>query len=138
MPDSKPIFAATDLFDPVELGPYRLANRIVMAPLTRARARGADVPSPLAAEYYAQRASAGLIVAEATQISPQGKGYAGPKELAAVFMVGKFDHFAEKPHAEKSEKSEKSDAEKPSSDKANDPCAGAAYTPFPELEKLPR
>lgn len=66
---------------------------------------------------------------------PQGKGYAGPKELAAVFMVGKFDHFAEKPHAEKSEKS---DAEKPSSDKANDPCAGAAYTPFPELEKLPR
>lgn len=66
----------TDLFDPVHLGPYKLANRIVMAPLTRARAGAGDVPGPLAAEYYAQRATAGLIIAEATQISRQGKGYA--------------------------------------------------------------
>ena len=66
----------TDLFDSVQLGPYRLHNRIVMAPLTRSRAQAADVPSKLAAEYYAQRASAGLIIADATQISPQGKGYA--------------------------------------------------------------
>ncbi len=76
MPDSSAVHAATDLFDPVQLGPYRLRNRVVMAPLTRSRAQPGDVPSPLAPEYYGQRASAGLIIAEATQISPQGKGYA--------------------------------------------------------------
>ena len=67
---------ATDLFAPVRLGPLTLANRIVMAPLTRSRAGTGDVPRALNAEYYAQRATAGLIVSEATQISPQGKGYA--------------------------------------------------------------
>ncbi|HWK32676.1 MAG TPA: alkene reductase, partial [Hyphomicrobium sp.] len=56
----------SDLFDPVQLGPYRLANRIVMAPLTRSRADDAGVPGELQATYYAQRASAGLIIAEAT------------------------------------------------------------------------
>ncbi|MET3134941.1 N-ethylmaleimide reductase [Oxalobacteraceae bacterium GrIS 1.11] len=66
----------SDLFLPITLGPYELANRIVMAPLTRNRAQPGDVPGALAAEYYRQRATAGLIVAEATQISPQGKGYA--------------------------------------------------------------
>jgi N-ethylmaleimide reductase len=66
----------TDLFQPAQLGPYQLTNRIVMAPLTRSRAQKDDIPSDLAAEYYAQRASAGLIIAEATQISRQGKGYA--------------------------------------------------------------
>ena len=66
----------TDLFEPVQLGPCRLANRIVMAPLTRSRASPAGVPTPLMAEYYAQRASAGLIVAEGTNISPQARGYA--------------------------------------------------------------
>lgn len=65
----------TDLFDPVQLGPYTLANRIVMAPLTRSRADDAGVPGELQATYYRQRASAGLIVSEATNISPQGKGY---------------------------------------------------------------
>lgn len=63
------------LFESVQLGPYLLANRIVMAPLTRSRALEGDVPSELAITYYRQRASAGLIIAEATQISPQGKGY---------------------------------------------------------------
>ncbi len=67
--------AATDLFDPVALGPYTLANRIVMAPLTRSRADDAGVPGELQATYYSQRASAGLIVTEATNISAQGKGY---------------------------------------------------------------
>ena len=67
--------AQTDLFDPVQLGPYELANRIVMAPLTRSRADDAGVPGELQATYYAQRASAGLIVTEATNISAQGKGY---------------------------------------------------------------
>jgi len=65
----------SDLFDPVQLGPYRLANRIVMAPLTRSRADDAGVPGELQATYYAQRASAGLIIAEATNITAQGKGY---------------------------------------------------------------
>lgn len=66
----------TDLFTPVELGPYTLANRIVMAPLTRSRATSTGVPGALHAQYYAQRASAGLIIAEATNISQQGRGYA--------------------------------------------------------------
>jgi N-ethylmaleimide reductase len=66
----------SDLFQPVFVGPYRLANRIVMAPLTRSRASEDGVPTSLMAEYYAQRASAGLIIAEGTNISPQGRGYA--------------------------------------------------------------
>ncbi|CTP92149.1 N-ethylmaleimide reductase [Xanthomonas translucens pv. poae] len=67
---------ASPLFAPLRLGAIALANRIVMAPLTRNRAEGEGrIPSPLAPEYYGQRASAGLIVAEATQISPMGQGY---------------------------------------------------------------
>ena len=65
-----------DLFEPVQLGPYRLANRIVMAPLTRSRASPEGVPLSLMAQYYAQRASAGLIIAEGTNVSPQARGYA--------------------------------------------------------------
>jgi len=68
--------AASDLFQPVRVGPATLPNRIVMAPLTRSRAGKGDVPGPLNAEYYAQRATAGLIISEATQITQQGKGYA--------------------------------------------------------------
>ncbi|WP_412754208.1 alkene reductase [Legionella donaldsonii] len=67
---------STDLFQPTGLGSLKLANRIVMAPLTRSRAGKGDVLGPMNAEYYAQRASAGLIISEATQISQQGKGYA--------------------------------------------------------------
>ncbi len=65
-----------DLFQPVSMGPITLANRIVMAPLTRSRAGAGGVPDAMNAIYYAQRASAGLIVSEATNISPQGRGYA--------------------------------------------------------------
>jgi N-ethylmaleimide reductase len=63
------------LFEPLRIGDLSLANRIAMAPLTRNRAPGA-IPTPLMARYYAQRASAGLIVSEAVAISPQGQGYA--------------------------------------------------------------
>ena len=63
------------MFTPVSLGSIQLKNRLVMAPLTRMRAVSGDVPNPLAKTYYAQRASAGLIITEATQISPLGKGY---------------------------------------------------------------
>ncbi len=64
-----------DLFSPLQLGPATLPNRLVMAPLTRNRAGRDGVPTAMMAEYYAQRASAGLIISEATCISPQGVGY---------------------------------------------------------------
>lgn len=64
-----------DIFSALTLGPYELANRIFMAPCTRCRADADLAPHALNAEYYAQRASAGLIISEATQISPQGMGY---------------------------------------------------------------
>jgi 2,4-dienoyl-CoA reductase-like NADH-dependent reductase (Old Yellow Enzyme family) len=66
----------TTLFDPITIGDLELPNRIIMAPLTRARAIGGDrVPNALMAEYYVQRASAGLILSEATSVTPQGVGY---------------------------------------------------------------
>lgn len=65
------------LFSRYEIGPYTLKNRMVMAPLTRSRSKQpGNIPSRLNAFYYAQRASAGLIITEATQISQQGQGYA--------------------------------------------------------------
>jgi N-ethylmaleimide reductase len=63
------------LFSPYQLGDLALANRLVMSPMTRSRALEGNAPNPLAATYYAQRASAGLIITEATQVSPQGVGY---------------------------------------------------------------
>ncbi|RAI44884.1 alkene reductase [Rhodoplanes roseus] len=63
------------LFQPFRLGGMDLPNRIVMAPLTRNRAAAGNVAGPLAAEYYAQRASAGLLITEASQICPEGQGY---------------------------------------------------------------
>jgi N-ethylmaleimide reductase len=65
------------LLSPLALGPYVIRNRVVMAPLTRTRARDGNVPSETAVEYYRQRASAGLIITEATPISPFGHGYRG-------------------------------------------------------------
>jgi N-ethylmaleimide reductase len=67
---------STKLFEPYQLGPITLPNRLVMAPLTRNRAVPPGmVPSPLAVEYYGQRASAGLLITEASQVSQQGQGY---------------------------------------------------------------
>ena len=65
----------TSLYDPIVLGDLNLGNRVFMAPLTRNRATPSGVPGPWASTYYSQRVSAGLIVTEATQISPMGKGY---------------------------------------------------------------
>jgi len=65
----------TKLFDSYKLGPLTMPNRFVMAPLTRNRAVAGLVPSPLAVEYYGQRASAGLLISEASQVSQQGQGY---------------------------------------------------------------
>jgi N-ethylmaleimide reductase len=69
------------LFDPITFGDIEAGNRIVMAPLTRNRAGPGALPTALMATYYGQRASAGLIVAEATQISPEGQGYRGTPGL---------------------------------------------------------
>jgi N-ethylmaleimide reductase len=66
--------SASKLFDPYKLGAVTLTNRAVMAPLTRNRAVAGFVPNPLAIEYYGQRASAGLLVTEASQVSQQGQG----------------------------------------------------------------
>ena len=76
----------TSLFSPFTAGSLSLANRIVMAPLTRNRAPGA-VPTPLMATYYQQRASAGLLITEATAISQQGQGYADVPGLYAPEQI---------------------------------------------------
>lgn len=64
-----------DLFSPVTLGDITLRNRMVMAPMTRNRAAAGNVPQAMNVEYYRQRASAGLIITEASQVSPEGVGY---------------------------------------------------------------
>jgi 2,4-dienoyl-CoA reductase-like NADH-dependent reductase (Old Yellow Enzyme family) len=69
------ILNMTSLFDPLQAGALNLKNRCVMAPLTRARAGESRLPNALMAEYYAQRAGAGLIISEATAISPEGYGW---------------------------------------------------------------
>jgi N-ethylmaleimide reductase len=66
---------SSPLLTPYRLGDLELKNRMVMAPMTRSRAVGDNVPNPLAETYYTQRAGAGLIVTEASQVSPQGQGY---------------------------------------------------------------
>jgi len=76
-----------DLFSPFQLGPLSLPNRTVMAPMRRHRAGPGNVPGPLNATYYAQRASAGLIVSEATQVSPQGLGYPGTPGIHSAEQV---------------------------------------------------
>ncbi|MEB3231980.1 MAG: alkene reductase, partial [Leptolyngbyaceae bacterium] len=72
----------TKLLEPFELSGLTLANRVVMAPLTRARAGGDRIPNAIMAEYYAQRASAGLIISEATTISAQANGW---NESAGIY-----------------------------------------------------
>ncbi len=91
---------ASVLFTPFDLRGLPLANRIVMAPLTRNRATaGSDVPRPLNAEYYTQRASAGLIIAEATQISPSGKGYAWTPGIYSAEQVAGWRQVTDAVHA---------------------------------------
>jgi N-ethylmaleimide reductase len=75
IPVSKRNLSMPSLFDPVDLGAIRAPNRVVMAPLTRGRATRAHVPTARMATYYAQRASAGLIISEATGISLEGSGW---------------------------------------------------------------
>ena len=88
------------LFTPIRMGALDLPNRIVMAPLTRMRAGSIDhVPTSLQAEYYAQRASAGLIVAEATAISPDGFGWADTPGLWSAEQVKGWRRVTDAVHA---------------------------------------
>lgn len=76
-----------DIFWPYRIGALQIPNRVVMAPMTRNRAAPGNVPGPLNATYYSQRASAGLIVSEGTQISPQGLGYPGTPGIHSAAQV---------------------------------------------------
>jgi N-ethylmaleimide reductase len=87
------------LFDPVQAGALRLPNRVVMAPLTRNRAPHA-VPTELMAQYYAQRASAGLLISEATAISPQAQGYADVPGLYAPEQLQGWKRVTDAVHAQ--------------------------------------
>jgi N-ethylmaleimide reductase len=87
------------LFTPVQVGPYRLPNRIVMAPMTRNRAGDGNVPTPLVATYYRQRASAGLIVTEATQVCQEGQGYAGTPGIHTDEQAAGWRRVTEGVHA---------------------------------------
>jgi N-ethylmaleimide reductase len=88
------------LLQPYQLGPVPLSNRIVMAPMTRSRAIDGNVPNPLAETYYRQRAGAGLIITEGTQVSPQGVGYIrtpgihSPEQVAAWRKITDTVHRA--------------------------------------------
>lgn len=91
---------STDVFfTPTELGDIKLKNRIVMAPLTRSRADEMGVPAEFAAEYYAQRAGAGLIITEATQASFQGMGYARTPGLHTPEQLARWREVTDAVHA---------------------------------------
>lgn len=89
----------TDLFTPISLGAMKLANRILMAPVTRSRYAEDGIPNELHAEYYAQRATAGLIVAEATNISAQGRGYAATPGIWSEEQVAGWKTVTDAVHA---------------------------------------
>ncbi|GAB3116171.1 alkene reductase [Novispirillum itersonii] len=92
--------AAPSLFSPVRIGGLPLPSRLIMAPMTRARAaQPGDIPTPLMAEYYAQRAGAGLILTEATQISPQGKGYSFTPGIHSPQQVDGWQQVTQAVHA---------------------------------------
>src|SRR6185436_16476639 len=87
------------LFDPLRVGQIELANRIVMGPMTRSRANDDGVQPAYAAEYYSQRASAGLIVSEATNISPMAKGYVRTPGIYTTEQIESWRAVSEAVHA---------------------------------------
>ncbi len=88
----------TSLFDPIRIGDLSLSNRIVMAPLTRNRATG-GVPNAMTTEYYRQRASAGLIITEGSQISPMAMGYLDTPGIYSPAQVAAWREVTEAVHA---------------------------------------
>ena len=91
---------SASLFDPVRLGALELANRIVMAPMTRSRAGGGDAPTAMNVDYYRQRASAGLIITEGVQPSANGKGYCRSPGLYSAAQVAGWRAVTSAVHAE--------------------------------------
>ncbi len=89
----------TSLFDPIRVGAIAAANRIVMAPLTRNRAGAGRTPTPLMVTYYEQRASAGLIVSEGTQISAEGQGYLDTPGIYSAEQVAGWRKVTDAVHA---------------------------------------
>ncbi|MES9961681.1 MAG: alkene reductase [Sedimenticola sp.] len=87
-----------ELFEAFDLRSLPLKNRIVMAPMTRCRAGENDVPTPLMAEYYAQRATAGLIITEGTPVSPQGRGYLWTPGIYTAEQVTGWSKIAKSVH----------------------------------------
>ena len=90
---------AADLFSPVSLGSISLKNRIIMAPLTRNRAGEHGVPQDINVKYYEQRASAGLIVTEATPISAMGHGYPALPGIYTAEQVAGWKKITDAVHA---------------------------------------
>src|ERR1700749_1437218 len=90
---------SSKLFEPFKLGPITLPNRLVMAPLTRNRALAGLVPNPLAIEYYGQRATAGLLITEATQISQQGQGYQDTPSIYSKEQIAGWRKVTDRVHA---------------------------------------
>ncbi|MFC5301441.1 alkene reductase [Azospira restricta] len=89
----------SSLFDPIQIGDIALANRIVMAPLTRNRAADGLLPGPLTVEYYRQRASAGLIISEASQISPMAQGYLDTPGIYSTEQIAAWRQVTDAVHA---------------------------------------
>lgn len=89
---------AEALLSPIQLGPLSLPNRVAMAPMTRSRADAAGNPTPLMADYYAQRASAGLIITEGVVISPQGRGYPNTPGLFTDEQAAGWSRIVEAVH----------------------------------------
>jgi N-ethylmaleimide reductase len=86
------------LFTPIQLGAIALPNRIVMAPMTRNRAAAGNVPGPLAPLYYAQRASAGLLISEASQVMPEGQGYPATPGIHSDAQVAGWQQVTQAVH----------------------------------------
>ena len=91
--------ASLTLLSPIQFGPNNLRNRMAMAPLTRCRAGAGNVPTALNAEYYAQRATAGLIISDATPISPQGIGYPNTPCIYNDAQIAGWKRVTEAVHA---------------------------------------
>src|SRR5690606_25367425 len=89
----------TTIFDPITLGDLQPSNRIIMAPLTRCRADEGRVPNAMMAEYYVQRASAGLIISEATSITPMGVGYPDTPGIWSNDQVRGWSNITKAVHA---------------------------------------
>ncbi len=87
------------LFDPIRIGELELSNRIIMAPLTRCRAEPGRVPGELMVEYYSQRADAGLIISEATSVTPMGVGYPDTPGIWSAEQVQGWKRITDAVHA---------------------------------------